>query len=234
MGKKVAIMQPYFLPYMGYWQLINDVDEFVVYDNIKYTKKGWINRNRFLQNGKDTLFSLALQSGSDDLDVSDRQLSSAFERDRLVRQLKEAYRKAPFFSENFSIIEQVINFPDNNLSAYIENSIRTLCSYLSITTPVITSSDIKIDHKSLKGKDKVIEICKSLGATEYVNPIGGLDLYDRSEFEKAGLKLTFLRSRSLDYKQSGNEFIPHLSILDVLMFNSLEQTKEYLGSFTTE
>lgn len=234
MGKTVAIMQPYFLPYMGYWQLINATDEFVVYDNIQYTKKGWINRNRFLQNGKDEIFSLPLKSDSDFLDVADRDLSPAFDREKLVRQLQGAYRKAPYYAENFPVIEAIIRHPENNLSAYINHSIETLCGYLGINTKITKSSEIEIDHKSLKGQDKVISICKALDAQEYINPIGGLDLYDRAEFERQGLNLTFLRSRALPYKSFDATAIPHMSILDVLMFNSLAQVQGYLTSFDRE
>lgn len=231
MAKKIAIMQPYFLPYMGYWQLINYVDEFVVYDNIKYTKKGWINRNRFLQNGKDVMFSLALKSDSDEKEVLNRELAPSFERDKLIRQLQEAYKKAPYFKENFSIIEEIIKYPENNLAKYIENSIRKICAYLDIVTPVKISSSITIDHQSLKADKKVIEICRTLNAPEYINPIGGLELYDKSDFKAQGIDLTFLKSKPLDYMQFDNDFLPHMSILDVLMFNSREQTKEYLQKF---
>ena len=231
MGKKIAIMQPYFLPYMGYWQLIKQVDEFVVYDNIKYTKKGWINRNRFLQNGKDVVFSLPLKSASDDLDVTERELAETFERDKLIRQLREAYRKAPCFNENFPLIEGIINFSENNLSCYIENSIQAICKYLDISTPVIISSALPVEHRSLKGAGKVTAICKSLMATDYINPIGGLELYDKEEFAGEGINLTFLKSRALNYEAFGHNAIPHMSIMDVLMFNSREKTKEYLNEF---
>lgn len=219
-------MQPYFLPYMGYWQLIKYCDEFVVYDNIEYTKKGWINRNRFLQNGKDVIFSLPLKADSDHLPVFKRELAQSFERDKLVRQLREAYKKSPFYAENFPVIESIINCPETNLASYIDNSIRTMCRYLEIDTPIFVSSGIEIDHENLKAKDKVISICKTLGATDYINPIGGVDLYDKGEFAVQGLKLSFLKSRALDYG-----VIPHMSVLDVLMFNSRTQTIEYLENF---
>lgn len=219
---------------MGYWQLIAAVDEFVIYDNIKYTKKGWINRNRFLQNGKDELFSLPLKSDSDTLDVAERELSPDFDREKLVRQLQGAYRKAPHFADNFPVIEGVVRNPENNLSAYISSSIHKLCDYLGISTPLTASSAVPIDHISLKGQDKVMAICHALEATAYLNPIGGLELYDKAMFEKSGLELSFLRSKVLPYQQFGQPALPHLSILDVLMFNSREQTQGYLSSFDRE
>ncbi len=223
-------MQPYFLPYMGYWQLINFCDEFVVYDNIQYTKKGWITRNRFLQNGKDVLFSLQLKADSDKLPVYKRELAESFDRDKLIRQLKEAYKKAPYYSENFFVIEEIINFPENNLSLYIQNSLRKICAYLDIKTPLIVSSQIDVDHE-LKGKDKVAAICKALDADQYINPIGGIDLYDKLEFKNKGIDLQLMKSIPLDYDAFGSPAIPHLSVLDVLMFNSRAQVIEYLQEF---
>lgn len=233
MMNKVAIMQPYFLPYMGYWQLIAHVDEFVIYDNIEYTKKGWITRNRFLLNGKDEMFSLSLKADSDFLPVSERRLSPDFDRDKLVRQLQGAYQKAPHYKENFPLIEEIIRNREKNLSAYISASIHKICAYLDIKTTLMPSSQI-LSLGNKKGQDKVIDLCCALDADEYINPIGGLELYDRTAFADAGVRLSFLRSRPLDYQQFGQPCLPHLSILDVLMFNSREQTKKYLGWFDLE
>lgn len=234
MTKKIGIMQPYFLPYMGYWQLLNYVDEFVLYDNIQYTKKGWINRNRFLQNGSDALFSLPLKADSDFLPVTERELSETFDREKLIRQLREAYRKAPHFAENFPVIGEIINCPHNNLFDYIENSILKICDYLDITTPIVISSEIPIQHEALKAKDKVMALCHALGAPNYINPIGGLDLYDRASFQKDGINLSFMRSRVLNYKQFDHDFVPYLSIVDVLMFNSRDTTINFLKEYDLE
>ncbi len=233
MATKTGIMQPYFLPYMGYWQLISCVDQFVVYDNIQFTKKGWISRNRFLLNGKDEMFSLSLKADSDFLPVYERFISPDFDRDKLIRQLQGAYKKAPHYMENFPLIEEIIRNPEDNLSAYIGNSIKKICTYLDIKIPLVQSSLIPVDH-DLKGQEKVISICHALETDDYINPIGGLALYDRDSFMRKGIKLRFLRSRPLDYMQFGSPCLPHLSILDVLMFNSREQTKKYLGWYDLE
>jgi hypothetical protein len=230
MTHKIAIMQPYFLPYMGYWQLIANVDEFVIYDNIQYTKKGWITRNRFLLNGKDEMFSLSLKADSDFLPVSDRFLSPAFDREKLVRQLQGAYQKAPYYKENFPVIEEIIRNQEQNLSAYINASIQKICSYLFIETPLVPSSSLR-DSEHLKGQDKVLDICRALKADTYINPVGGLDLYDRKAFLDQGINLSFLRSRPLAYAQFGQACIPHMSILDVLMFNSRDQVMGYLQEY---
>jgi hypothetical protein len=187
----IGIMQPYFLPYIGYWQLISAVDVFVVYDNIKYTKKGWINRNRFLSNGKEAVFTLPLKKDSDFLDVKHRALAESFDRDDLINRIREAYRKAPAFSTIQPIIEDIICYPAENLFDFIFHSIQKICSHLRISTPLLVSSTINCDH-SLQGAERVQSICKALGADTYINPIGGRELYSSQDFADHGIKLGFL------------------------------------------
>ncbi|MEW6107737.1 MAG: WbqC family protein [Nitrospirota bacterium] len=218
---KLAIMQPYFLPYIGYFQLINDVDLFIVYDNIKYTKKGWINRNRMLQNGKDVIFSLPLKSNSDSLNICDRQLASDFNRDKLLNQFKGAYLRAPYFDQAFPLVEQIVHYEDTNLFRFLHLSIIKTSEHLGITSEIRVSSSIAIDH-SLKGQDKVLALCEAVGATIYVNAIGGMELYSKETFLEKGIKLKFIKSRPFEYMQLGNEFVPWLSIIDVMMFNPLD------------
>jgi hypothetical protein len=233
MSKKVAIMQPYFLPYMGYFHLLNSVDEFVIYDNIQYTKKGWINRNRILVNGKDKLISLPLKKGSDYLNVIDRKLSDNWnvEKVKLLNLIKSSYKKSPQYSIIFPIIEKCIQLSDNNLFNFILNSLTQLNSFLEIDTKVIISSTINIDH-TLKSKDKVIAICKNLNATTYINAIGGQELYNVKDFKNHELDLKFIKSSLLNYKQYKNEFIPWLSILDILFFNEKQDIIKHLNEYT--
>ena len=141
----IAIMQPYFLPYIGYFQLMQAVDKFVLYDNIKYTKKGWINRNRMLVNGKDEYFSIPLQKDSDFLDVVERRLSgSAFmENQKTLRKIKELYKKAPYAPQALAVIEQVFGLEEQNLFGFIHNSIIKVNEYLGIGTELIVSSSIR-------------------------------------------------------------------------------------------
>ena len=222
---KIAIMQPYFMPYIGYWQLIRAVDAFVLYDNIKYTKKGWINRNRFLRNGVEAAFSLPLRKDSDFLDVDQRYLADAFDRENLLNQFREAYRKAPEFSSVVPLLEGIIRNPAANLFEYILASIRAICDFLGIKTPLLVSSTIDCDH-SLKSAERVQGICKALGADTYVNPVGGIELYSKEDFAAKGIALKFLKALPFEYPQSGNPFVPWLSILDILMFNSKTLVEE--------
>lgn len=228
---KLAIMQPYFLPYIGYFQLVNAVDEFIVYDNIKYTKKGWINRNRLLQNGSDSTFSLPLKKGSDQLHIVQRELAPDFNRKKLLNQFYGAYAKAPYSKTVMELLEHIIQYPGDNLFEYLLSSIRETCSYLGISTKITISSTIDIDH-NLKAQEKVIALCKQYAADTYINPIGGTELYSASAFEEKGISLKFLKSQPWEYSQFSHPFIPWLSIVDVLMFNPPEEVKKNLEKFS--
>jgi hypothetical protein len=226
---KLAIMQPYFMPYIGYFQLIAATDQFIVYDNIKYTKKGWINRNRMLQNGQDVMFSLPLKSGSDSLDVCERELAADFNKDKLLSQFKGAYRRAPFFEQTYPLLEEIVRCGDANLFCYLHHAIVKTCEHLGITTPIKISSSIPIDH-SLKSQDKVLALCEAAGATTYINTIGGLDLYAKDAFRERGIELNFITSKPFEYAQFGSEFVPWLSIIDVLMFNPPEAVRNCIAT----
>lgn len=219
---KVAIMQPYILPYIGYFQLIESADAFVLYDRIKYTKKGWINRNRFLSNGSDTLFSLPLKKDSDFLDIVDREVSPDFAPHKLLNQLHEAYRKAPHIEPTMALLRTVLAQDERNLFHYLHNALVATCRHIGIDTPITISSTLEARH-DLQAQDKVIALCKAAGASIYVNPIGGTELYSHDDFARHGMDLRFLRSALNPYPQFGNDFVPGLSILDVLMFNSPER-----------
>jgi len=217
---KAAIMQPYFFPYIGYFQLIAAVDIFIVYDNIKYTKKGWINRNRMLQNGKDMMFSLPLKSDSDNLDVCERELAADFNCDKLLNQFNGAYRRAPYFTQTFPLVEQIVRYEDKNLFRFLHHSIIRTCKHFGIAPEIRISSDVAIDHE-LKNQDKVIALCEAVGASTYVNAIGGMELYSKQTFRDKGIDLKFIQSKPFEYPQFGDPFVPWLSIIDVMMFNPL-------------
>lgn len=226
---KIGIMQPYFIPYIGYFQLIKNVDKFVVYDKIEYSKGGWINRNRILKNRTDTYITLPLKKDSDYKPVNERELSVSWtsERNKMLNQIKESYRKAPFFKNTFPIVEEMIWYSDTNLFLFIENSIKLCCKTLEIDTPVVKSSDVVFDSE-LKGESKVIAIASALSGTVYINPIGGTGLYSKENFSKHNIQLQFIKSKLTEYKQFDNPFISALSIIDVMMFNSIESIKKML------
>ena len=154
---KLGIMQPYFLPYIGYFQIISAVDKFLIYDNIEYTKKGWINRNRFLLNGKDAYFTLPLLNAPDDTHVVGRFLAKSFNRQKLLNQFRGAYSKAPNFDQIMPLLENIIKYDEKNLFRFIYYSLLEVCDYIDIKTPIHVSSKVDIDH-SMKAQQKVLEL----------------------------------------------------------------------------
>lgn len=225
-------MQPYFFPYIGYWQLINAVDKYVIYDDVNYIKGGWINRNRILINDKTSIINLRMNGASPNKLIKEVQVSSDNQwKKKLLKTIEQSYKKAPYFEKNFQIIEEIINYDEVNLSPYLENSINKIAEYLDIKTEIILSSNI-IKDNSLKGQDKIIEICKNLEVTEYYNAIGGVELYSTRDFEANEIKLKFVETKSIKYKQFNNEFVSNLSIIDVMMFNSKEEIRKILGMYS--
>ncbi len=228
---RLAIMQPYFMPYVGYFQLIAAVDLFIVYDNIKYTKKGWINRNRMLVNGKDETFSLPLQSDSDSLNIDQRVLAGDFNREKLLNKISGAYRRAPHFVDVYPLVEEIVRYEESNLFRFLHHSIVKTCVHLGIGTEIRASSGVAIDH-SLASQEKVLAICHAVGANTYVNAIGGRELYLVEAFRAKHVDLKFIQSKPFEYAQFGAAFVPWLSIIDVMMFNNCESVKKYVtGSY---
>lgn len=225
---KLGIMQPYFFPYIGYFQLINSVDKFVIYDDVNYIKQGWINRNRILLNGKDHLFTLYLIGAGSFKLINEIEIGN--NKDKLLKTIFQAYSKAPFFKKNFPIIEDIFTFNDTNLGRFLENSIRCLCDCFHINTEILVSSKIDKQQK-LEGQEKIIDICMRLNSNEYINAIGGQELYSKKIFNQNEIKLSFIKSKPTEYKQFNNEFVPWLSIIDVMMFNSLEQISQILNQY---
>jgi hypothetical protein len=228
---KLAIMQPYFMPYIGYYQLINAVDVFVIYDNIEFTKKGWINRNRILMNGKDEYITIPLKKGSDFLHVNQRFLSdtSLGEMKRTLNKIGELYRKAPHYAETMALLNDIFLSEEKNLFEFIKQSILKTLFFLDIQTPIVNSSYIPIQHH-LKSEEKVLAICKNLQAQTYINPIGGLTLYSHTAFKQNQIKLQFIKSNLFQYPQFSNEFVQWLSIIDVLMFNGVDKVKQIINT----
>lgn len=228
---KLGIMQPYFFPYIGYWQLMNAVDKYVVYDDVNYIKGGWANRNNILVDGKPHRINLLLKKASPNKLFNETEILHDFDEKKLLKTISIAYAKAPYYNEVFPLITQILNNTEICLSKYLIDSFKIINQYIGITTDLIVSSELKKDC-SLKGEDKVIHICKLLNADEYYNAIGGTELYNRERFAENNIELHFLKTNDIIYPQFKNEFVPNLSIIDVMMFNSKEQIKNMLEEFT--
>lgn len=228
---RIAIMQPYFLPYIGYLQLMNAVDKFVLYDDVNYINKGWINRNRILVSGKEYLFTIPLKEVSQNKLINEIYLSDDPKwRGKLLKTFEQAYKKAPFYLTAFAVTEKIINLDAEKVSDWIADSFAILAQYLNIQTEIVASSSI-YQNTHLKGQERILDICQQEKADHYINPIGGTDLYDKSIFDKAGIQLNFLKSKPLIYSQFKNEFVPWLSIVDIMMFNDIPTIQGILNEY---
>ena len=226
---KLGIMQPYFIPYIGYFQLMKAVDKYVVYDDVNYIKGGWANRNHILINGEKEMFTVTLQKASQNKLFNEIVIGDDFKK--LMKTLQMNYSKAINFDQTMVLMERIISFPNKQLAVFIANSFREILSYLSVETEILMSSEIPKDN-SLRGKDKIIQICEILGADTYYNAVGGKNLYDQEEFREHGITLNFVDSLPQVYSQlHTREFVSGLSMVDVLMNNTKDEVNRLLDSF---
>ncbi len=228
---KIAIMQPYFFPYLGYWQMFFAVDKFVLLDDVNFIMRGYINRNSILMNGKAHLFSIPLDKPSQNKLIKDTKIKFAQkDRENFLKTITLAYKKAPFYDKFFPVFKDIVENVDDDLTNYIKYSFEQVKNYLGLDTEILISSQIEKDN-TLHAQDRIIEINKRLGATQYINAIGGQELYNKSDFDNAGIKLNFIKILPVEYKQFKGDFVSNLSFIDVLMFNDTETIKEYLSKY---
>jgi len=225
---KVAIMQPYFFPYIGYFQLLNAVDIFVVYDDVNFIKQSWITRNNILLNDKAFRINLIVEGASSFKKIN--EINRRIESRKWLKTIEQGYSSAPFFSEVYPLIEKISMSNEQNLSNFLQFQLEQIAKYLNIKTRVKKSSEIE-KNCSLKGQDKVIAICKALKTTNYLNAIGGKELYKKEDFRANKIILNFVRSNTINYKQKNDYFVPNLSIIDVLMFNEVDKVKDFLNNY---
>ncbi len=221
-------MQPYFFPYLGYFQLMAAVDVFVIYDDVSYINRGWVNRNNILANGQAQRINLALGHRSQNLNLN--QIDVVDTGVTLLKTLAQCYGKAPYFHSEFPMLEAVIQHQDRNLGNYLTNLLQSVSTALGMQTQFLRSSALRKDN-ALKGQEKVLAICEELQATHYINAIGGRELYQAAAFSQHSMELSFLQTRNVSYRQFGKAFVPHLSIIDVLMFNGPEERAQLLAEY---
>ena len=231
----LGMMQPYFYPYLGYWQLMNCVDEYILYDDVNYIKGGWINRNRIKINGTDAYFGISIHKASQNRKINEHEISmSESDKECLLMKVKQAYRKAPYFNDVYELFKDTVYCDKTNLAEYLKYSNCRIAEFMGITTKIYSATELKLDHTS-RGQERIIDICRSRGMTEYINAIGGKELYDKQIFSEAGIQLRFLKmDDDIVYPQGKDPFIPSLSILDVLMYNSIEETQALLKRYSLE
>lgn len=229
---RIAVMQPYLFPYIGYFQLIQDVDKFVVYDDVQYIKGGWINRNKILVNHQEYMFTFSVQEADMKAKINKRFLSTKFlyEKDKFIKTIIQNYKKAPYFKDSFNLILEILTTEERNLSDFIYRSILKINRYLGIDTEVIRSSILPYTN-FLNKEEKLIDIVKRLNGNVYINSMGGIKLYSKENFKREGIDIYFLNPKPLLYFQYREPFIPNLSVIDALMFNSKEELKELLKNY---
>lgn len=231
---KLAIMQPYIFPYIGYFQLVAAVDRFVIYDDVTFIKQGWINRNNILVNNNAHLFTVPLEKASSFTNIKDTFLNPKFYpawRDKFLKTITQNYKKAPLYSEAFNLVESVLSAECDTISQLATNSITKVADYLGLKTAFVPSSTI-YNNSNLKSQERVLDICRQEKASSYINPIGGQELYSRADFSDKGLTLHFIKSRPVQYRQfSETDFIPWLSIIDQLMFVEKPELTELLNQY---
>jgi hypothetical protein len=225
---KVAIMQPYFLPYLGYFQLMAKVDAFILYDDVNFINRGWINRNRINVNGKAHMLTMPLRKASQNRLICEICISADIDwRGRFLKSIQQAYARAPQFSRVFPLIEYIIQYPGQNLSDFLHHSLVVLRDHLKLKADIIATSR-RYGNADLKAQARIIDICKRERASLYINSIGGLELYDHASFEATGLKLAFLNPVLRSHPAANESFIPGLSIVDLLMHNDSVSIDEQL------
>jgi hypothetical protein len=227
----IAIMQPYLFPYLGYFQLVQAVDKFVFYDDVAFIKQGWINRNNILLNHKKHMIIAPVKGISSFKRINETEIDYKLNwTKKLLLTIEQAYKKAPEFQKIFPILQEILWSNKTTIADLSIYSVIKISNYLGIETIFQESSSI-YGNQELKGKERVIDICKQEGAERYINPIGGKELYAFEDFNSHGLALNFIKSKPLSYRQYTAEFEPSLSIIDVLMFNSKEKVLSLLDEY---
>lgn len=227
-GRRLAVMQPYLLPYIGYFQLMAAVDRFVIFDDVNYIQRGWINRNCILLDGKAHRFTLPLRDASQNRPICEiERVDDPAWAQRLLRTLHQAYARAPQYKTVIPLLERVLSHPALQLADYLRHSLELVHAYLGLDCELVSSSSI-YGNAALKGQERILDICRQEGAAVYVNAIGGAAIYAAEEFDARGISLRFLRPHLTRYPQWGAPHLPWLSIVDVLMFNSQAELRVLL------
>lgn len=226
---KLAIMQPYFLPYVGYFQLMASVDKFVVYDDVSFIKGGWINRNNIKVQQQAKLITVPLQNGNSGVPICDVLIAEKkeFWSKKMLRTVLESYTKAPYFERIYPMFERWISSNCDRISELNVKIIREVCGYINLNVEIEPTSGV-YGNCQLSSVSRVLDICKKEGASHYINAIGGKELYSQEVFQREKIKLSFLQPQLSPYPQGKGEFLKGLSMLDVLMYNSPEVVRRMI------
>lgn len=225
---KLAVMQPYLFPYIGYFQLIYAADLFLIYDDVAYIKQGYINRNSILSPNGATRFTIPVPGASSNKLIS--ELAFSDDVTKALRTIEQSYSKAPHFGEVFPMIRGALELDDRSIASVCQKSFEDIFSYLGLEKQFKKTSELEYD-RSASARDRLIALCQQFGANCYINAPGGRKLYAKQDFAEKGIDLKFVDSLSVEYSQGSAEFVPNLSIIDVLMHCSPEEVRSLLGCY---
>lgn len=230
---KTAIMQPYIFPYIGYFQMISAVDKFVFYDDVNFIKQGWINRNRILVSGKGHLFTVPLSKANSFTLIKDTLISEKLYeawKIKFLQTLSQSYKRAPYFQPVYNLISEILNKSPGSISELAIESIQSVSRYMNLKTQFIISSQ-SYQNRHLERQERLFDICRQENSYHYINAAGGQELYKKEDFLAQGIRLDFIKSLPLEYKQFTNPFVPYLSIIDLLMFNNPDEVNGLLTQY---
>lgn len=225
---KLAVMQPYLFPYIGYFHLIHAADLFLIYDDVSYIKRGFVNRNSISSPGGLAKFTVPVLGASQNKLFSELEFSE--EVDKVIKTFEYSYSKAPYFENVFPIVQKTLKFPDRSIASVCKKGFEEIFSYLDIEKVFKKTSEIDYD-RSVSARDRLIALCHHFEADKYINAPGGRKLYKKQDFAEAGIDLKFVDSLEVEYRHAGENFIPKLSIIDVLMNCSPEEVTSLLGNY---
>jgi hypothetical protein len=223
----IAIMQPYLFPYIGYFQLVDSVDAFVFYDDVNFIKKGWIHRNRILIQQEAHFVSLSCKKISQNKLICETELvDDDFHKRKWMQTCEFAYKKAPFFKQTMDLLESCFSQEFASIGHLAAISVQLVSKYLGLLPKFYLSSENPIGLNEGRA-ERLIAICEHYQASQLINPVGGGFLYDPNLFYQKGIELTLLKFKLNSYQQlhSSHSFVSGLSILDVLMFNSIDEIR---------
>lgn len=237
-NKSIGIMQPYFLPYLGYFALIKHTDSWVVFDTVQYIDKGWMNRNRILSQSKEGIvyITVPVKKKSRDMLIKDTCIDDTQKwRQKIKGQITFYKKKAPYYYKVNNLINEILSFDTNKLSELNVYALEKICNYLDIDFKYTVFSHDTMGIDEVSSPDEwALEITKSMGANTYINPPGGKSFFDNEKYKKEKIDLKFLTLNLKEYNTFSDTFIPGLSIIDVMMFNHPEEITELLNDYTYE
>jgi len=232
---KLAIMQPYFLPYIGYISLVKHTDRFVLFDTVQFIRHGWIERNRVLKDSGWQYIKVPLQKHSLNTKIQEIKINNVENwRDKIFAQLQYYKRIAPYYAETIEVIKKGMAEKTDSITKLNYCMLQSVCKYLHISFNCSIFSEMDINIEAANEPDEwALNICKAMGYDEYWNPPNGKSFFDPAKYVKAGIKLVFLEQVLSVYPQGKGRanFEPGLSIVDVMMFNPVEAVNAMLDDY---